>query len=139
MSLANYEQVEATVSQGRALEARALTTCAKRLAEAQEANAADALLNAVMQNSKLWLLFYSEIESDRVQLPLEIAQNIMSLAAYVAKVSPRAYAGESEVLKTLININRNIAAGLTEGGGGVSEDQVPAVQLSVSGGLSVST
>ncbi len=139
MSLANYEQVEATVSQGRALEARALTTCAKRLAEAQEANDSDALLNAVMQNSKLWLLFYSEIESDRVQLPLEIAQNIMSLAAYVDKVSPRAYAGESEVLKTLISINRNIAAGLTEGGGGVSEDQVPAVQLSVSGGLSVST
>ena len=59
MSLANYEQVEATVSQGRALEARALTTCAKRLAEAQEANDSDALLNAVMQNSKLWLLFYS--------------------------------------------------------------------------------
>ena len=38
MSLANYEQVEATVAQGRALEARALTTCAKRLSEALEAN-----------------------------------------------------------------------------------------------------
>jgi flagellar protein FlaF len=139
MSLAKYEQVEATVAHGSALEARALTVCAKRLAQAQDANDRELLMNAVMQNSKLWLLFYSEIESGRVQLPPEIAQNIMSLAAYVASVAPRAYVGEDEVLKTLININRNIAAGLSEGGGGVSENQAPVAQLSVSGGVSVST
>jgi flagellar biosynthesis regulator FlaF len=139
MSLENYQQIEAVVAQGRALEERALTACARRLDEAVVSNDSEVLVKAVMQNSKLWLFFYSEIESGNVQLPPEIARNIITLAAYVAKVSPRAYAGENEVLKTLISINRNIAAGLSEAASNDSEEQVVVPQSNASAGLSVVT
>jgi flagellar protein FlaF len=80
-----------------------------------------ALVEAVTMNYRLWLFFYSEIESGRVSLPADVAGNIITLVGYVVKVAPRACAGERKVIETLISINRNIAAGLSEGAANTPE------------------
>lgn len=125
MSIKGYDKVGAAVVSGRALEARALTRCALALHNAVNSGDEIALIEAIRMNNKLWLFFYSEIESGNVVLPTEVANNIVSLVAYVVKVAPRACAGERKVIDTLISINRNIAAGLSEGGQDAA-DAVPA-------------
>lgn len=117
MAINEYDKVGAVVSEGRALEARALTRCAMALNDALTTADLATTENAVTMNQRLWLFFYSEIESKNVTLPDEVASNIISLVGYVVKVAPRAYSGERKVLETLIAINRNIAAGLAEGTG----------------------
>jgi flagellar biosynthesis regulator FlaF len=115
MAITGYEKVGAAVTEGRVLEARALTRCAVALSEALETGDLATTEQAVTLNQRLWLFFYSEIVSGNVNLPIEVANNIVSLAGYVVKVAQRAYSGERKVLETLISINRNIAAGLMEG------------------------
>jgi flagellar protein FlaF len=115
MSIAGYEQVGNAVISGRALEARVLTRCAMALNLAMENEDQINLVDAVTMNYRLWLFFYSEIESGRVTLPQDVANNIVSLVGYVVKASPNACAGDRAAIETLININRNIAAGLLEG------------------------
>lgn len=118
MSTNSYEKIGSAVSEGPALEARALNKCAIALKAFLDDPKYAKGNQAVVQNQRLWLFFYSEIESGNVSLPPEVASNIISLAGYVAKVSPRAYAGDPKVLETLISINRNIASGLLEGSAG---------------------
>ncbi len=117
MAITGYERIGIEVTEGRALEARALTRCAIALTEALNSADLATTEEAVTLNNRLWLFFYSEIESGRVSLPAEVATNIASLASYVVSVAQRAYSGERKVLETLISINRNIAAGLMEAGG----------------------
>lgn len=128
MSTSSYDQIGSTVSSGAALEARALNKCAVALKtyldDPKDINGNQ----AVTQNQRLWLFFYSEIEAGNVTLPPEVASSIISLAGYVAKVSPRAYAGDPVVLETLISINRNIASGLLEGGTAANESTEPPAQ-----------
>lgn len=113
MGITGYEAVGNVTVEGRALEARALMNCAIGLNDALTTRNDDLLMAAAAANARLWLFFYSEIESGNVQLPADVASNIVSLAGYVAKVTPRAMGGEDRVLETLISINRNIAAGLS--------------------------
>lgn len=113
MPIDGYSKVQREVASGRELEARALVRTAMALNEAMNSQDGDQLYQAATINYRLWLFFYSEIESGNVTLPPEVASNIVSLAAYVVKVTPRAFAGERKVLETLISINRNIAGGLS--------------------------
>jgi len=114
MTVNAYDQTQRDMSTGRAAEARALTRCAMALNDAMASKDPDALYEAVRLNYRLWLLFYSEIEKNQVELPQPVRNNVLALASYVVNSSTRAFAGETKVLETLININRNIAAGLME-------------------------
>lgn len=126
MSIKGYDKVGAAVVSGRALQARALFRSAMALNSAMTSGDDIALIEAISLNNKLWLFFYSEIETGNVVLPTEVANNIISLVAYVVKVAPRACAGERTVIETLISINRNIAAGLSEGAESTTDAAVPA-------------
>ncbi|CCG41033.1 Flagellar FlaF family protein [Magnetospirillum molischianum] len=114
MTVNAYDQTQREMSTGRAAEARALTRCAMALNDAIASKDNDALYEAVRLNYRLWLLFYSEIENNQVDLPLPVRNNVLALASYVVNSATRAFSGEQKVLETLININRNIAAGLME-------------------------
>lgn len=118
MAITGYDQVGGATVEGRALQARALLRSAIAMNDAMRSQDGEQLLVAVTNNARLWLFFYSEIERDAVTLPGDVASNIISLAAYVIKVTPRAVAGEAKVLETLISINRSISAGLSEGSEG---------------------
>jgi flagellar protein FlaF len=109
----SYDLVEREVAAGRGLEARVLLRSAMRLNDAITGTSAEELFTAVSLNNKLWLLFTSEIESGRVALPPEVAQNIVALAAFVLKAAVQAFSRDRATLETLVNINRRIAAGLS--------------------------
>lgn len=114
MTVNAYDQAQRDMSTGRAAEARALTRCAMALNDAMASKDPNGLYEAVRLNYQLWLLFYSAIEKNQVDLPQPVRNNVLALASYVVNSSTRAFAGEVKVLETLININRNIAAGLME-------------------------
>jgi flagellar protein FlaF len=127
MTVNAYDQTQRDMSTGRAVEARALTRCAIALNDAMTSKDPEALYDAVSLNYRLWLLFYSEIEKNQVDLPPQIRNNVIALASYVVSSAPRAFSGETKVLETLININRNIAAGLMETPPGAAK-AAPATQ-----------
>lgn len=70
--------------------------------------------SALLFNRKLWTIFLSAAASDDNPQPVEVRQNIANIGVFVLKhtldiqFDPR-----PEKLKSLIDINRNIAAGLS--------------------------
>jgi len=69
---------------------------------------------ALMFNRKLWTIFLSEAQRDENPQPLDVRQKIANIGVFVLshtaalQVSP-----QREHFKSLIEINRNIAAGLS--------------------------
>ncbi len=103
-----------TVGQ-RALEADLLLKAAARLQAVHDAwDAKRAELDlALRYNRRLWSIFLAAVTSPDNPLPVEIRQNIANLGLFVANhtmtimMSP-----QPEKLDSLININRQLAAGL---------------------------
>lgn len=68
---------------------------------------------ALLHNRRLWTIFAAEMADDTAGLPLELRNNVASLAVFVFKrslellVKPAA-----EPITALVEINRSIAAGL---------------------------
>ena len=64
-------------------------------------------------NQKLWQLFVEDMINPEHLLPQEIKNNVASLAVFVFKRTQEIYfETKPEKFKVLVNINRNIAAGL---------------------------
>ena len=114
MTVTTYNKTVMEAATQRQLEAKALIRMAYLLNDALAANDRQALFDAVTLNNRLWLFFYSQIDSKEVLLPPEVEQNIIALVAYVAKSAPRAFAADVSTINSLVSINRNIAAGLSE-------------------------
>ncbi|QQR68337.1 MAG: flagellar biosynthesis regulator FlaF [Alphaproteobacteria bacterium] len=99
----------------RQTEARALTNCANRLRKAQEDKGNfDEYIDAIRHNQQLWTLFQSTITETTNQLPVDLKITLLNLSKFVDKVSLRASAEYNpDLLTSLIEINRQIAAGLS--------------------------
>jgi len=100
----------------RETEARALLSCASRLEAAREESCSqDEFYDALRHNQQLWSLFQACMcESDN-PLPRDLKGLLLNLSCYVDKVTFRALANNNKnLLRSLININRNIAAGLRQ-------------------------
>lgn len=99
-------------------ESWALTTAARKMLEAKERpDDIDGLTNAVRINWRLWTIFQAELIEPSSPMPAEIRSNLLSLAAFVDKQSTSILGDpRPEKLDVLININRQIAAGLAESG-----------------------
>lgn len=68
---------------------------------------------ALLHNRKLWTIFAAEMANDNSELPLDLRNNIASLAVFVFKRSLELLAKPAaEPIGALVDINRNIAAGL---------------------------
>jgi flagellar protein FlaF len=110
-----YARVANTTASPRDIEAQALLMAANKL-QAVMTNA-DATFEqaseALMFNRKLWSIFLSEAQRDENPQPLHVRQNIANLGIFVLshtaalQISP-----QRNHFKPLIEINRNIAAGL---------------------------
>jgi flagellar protein FlaF len=110
-----YARVANTTASPRDIEAKALLMAANKL-QAVMTNA-DATFEqaseALMFNRKLWSIFLSEAQRDENPQPLDVRQNIANLGIFVLshtaalQISP-----QRDHFKPLIEINRNIAAGL---------------------------
>jgi flagellar protein FlaF len=64
-------------------------------------------------NWRLWTIIQADVSGEGSPLPDEIRQNILSLSVFIDKHTVSALAEPSErKLRVLVEINRNIAAGL---------------------------
>jgi len=105
---------QSTVSP-RELEASLLMKAAMRLQSIADdwANRAHEIDEALAYNRKLWTILVSAVISEENPLPVGIKQNILGLANFIFNQTIRiSIKPEAAPLSSLININRDIAAGL---------------------------
>ncbi len=100
----------------RATEAWALTESGRRLALATRSNR-NTMREALRLNWRLWTIFQADltVAIENQATPSDIQLNMLTLCQFVDKHTVAALADPTaERLQVLIDINRNIAAGLRE-------------------------
>jgi|SRR5690242_5002727 flagellar protein FlaF len=110
-----YTRVANATASPRENEASALLMAANKLQAVM--NNADAtfeqMSEALMFNRKLWTIFLSEAHRDGNPQPLEVRQNIANIGIFVlSHTAALQISRQRQHFKPLIEINRNIAAGL---------------------------
>ena len=112
-----YEKNALEIGSPRELEAQLLMRAASKLQAVKDGavtKMAD-VLSAVRYNRILWVLFAFSTSNPDNPLPIEIRKNVINLAAFVVNRSitlETAEEPEPDRVEVLININREIAAGL---------------------------
>jgi len=103
----------------RALEGKVLLKSARLLEDLSKRLGGDEKVplteigDTIEYNRKLWMVFVNDTMNDEHPLPQEIKNNIASLGIFVFKRSNEVLIDTTpEKIQVLIDINRNIAAGL---------------------------
>ena len=114
-----YQKTAKNTMSGRELEAHALTSAAMRLKESQMKWDPDTesgyseLARAIQHNQKLWSIFQAELSTNDHPLPARLREQLLSVSLFVDKHSFDILAHpSSEKIKSLVDINLAIAAGL---------------------------
>jgi flagellar biosynthesis activator protein FlaF len=110
-----YARTSQTTGTAREIEAQALLTAAKKLRDVQTNwTGPDARMHkALLFNRRLWTIFMSAAEADDNPHTVEVRQNIANLSIFVINQTVEMQlAPDPAKLKSLIDINCNIAAGL---------------------------
>lgn len=112
--------------QPRYTEAWALVEAARRMAvsigsgEPDSREQRQGMKSAIRLNWRLWTIFQAELTSAESDAPLELRQNMLSLCQFVDRHTVGCLAEPTpDKLRHLIDLNRNIAAGLM---GSTSDD-----------------
>jgi flagellar biosynthesis activator protein FlaF len=111
-----YARVANTTSSPRDIEAQALLLAANKLQAV--VNNVDAtytqISEALIFNRKLWTIFLSEAQREENPNSLDVRQNIANLGVFVlSQTTALQMSPQRDHIKPLIEINRNIAAGLS--------------------------
>ena len=108
-----YQSSQKLGSSARETEAQALLETARMMDASVNNDDSDAYRAALRLNWRLWTIIQADVSSAENPLPDEIRQNILSLSVFIDKHTVNALAEPSgRKLRVLIDINRNIAAGL---------------------------
>jgi len=110
-----YSNTQTASMSPREVEAFCLTRAALMLNDIrQDWEGRRGELDEVLEKNKvLWVALTSKINDDDHPLPTDLKQNMANLALFIFKRTMAIYADPSpEKLDAIININRNIAAGL---------------------------
>lgn len=113
-----YATVEKISVSGRQLEASALFRVARAMQQAQEqwamSHGPAKLDEALKLNQKLWTFFQAELSAPDNPLPAELKLSLCRLIEFIDRRTFDVLAAPApDKLTILININRNIAAGLS--------------------------
>ena len=112
-----YRSVAEKIASPRSTEADLLLEAAFRLQKVQgnwDARGANELDDALRYNRMLWTIFISTVTKAENPLPKAIRQNVANLGIFVMKQTLAILAEpKPDMISTLIDINRNLAAGLT--------------------------
>jgi flagellar biosynthesis activator protein FlaF len=111
-----YARISQTTAAPREIEAQALLKAARQLQEVQANwNGPDrALHRALLFNRRLWSIFLTEAEANENPNSLEIRQGIANIGFFVlTRTIEIQMDPDPAKLKSLIDINCNIAAGLS--------------------------
>ncbi|MCQ2741318.1 MAG: flagellar biosynthesis regulator FlaF [Alphaproteobacteria bacterium] len=115
-TLGSYAQTELSGMTQTEVESRALIRTASRLNQIKENwnNDKASLNEALEKNRRLWSILVSAMKEDDCPQPIEIKQNILSLANFIFKRTMDILVEPTpEKLDILISINMNIARGLS--------------------------
>jgi flagellar biosynthesis activator protein FlaF len=117
LQLEAYRTSQNSVLSGRGVEAAALTRCAFLLLECQKnwdaRDRDEKLAEALRANQIVWSIFQSELTKKDNPLPQEIKENILTLSLFIDKRILEVMTNPvPEKLKTIVDINLNLAAGL---------------------------
>ncbi len=111
-----YQQVGRQTTNPRDLEANLLSKSAsnlQRLKDEWETQTRNDLSAALLFNRRLWMVFVSSATRDDSTLPIDLRQNIANLGLFIMKQTLALQAEPvPQKLDVLININRQLAAGL---------------------------
>src|SRR5262245_21533483 len=110
-----YGAVAQKTASPRDLEATLLMQAASRLQLVQDEwnDERTALDGALLFNRKLWTVFLTSVTRNDNPLPPEIRQNVANIGVFVMNQTLSMMSNpRPEQLRCLININRNLAAGL---------------------------
>lgn len=124
-ALEAYANVDKITASGRQLEASALFRAARALQLAQDhwgkEGAQSRLDEALKLNQRLWTFFQAELGADDNPLPFELKVHLLKLIEFIDKrtFDVMAFPAPDKVT-ILININRNVAAGLSATPAGVA-------------------
>jgi flagellar protein FlaF len=111
-----YSRAAQASASPREVEAQALLKAARQLQEVQTnwVGPDQRMHAALLFNRRLWSIFMSAAESNDNRQPLEIRQQIANIGVFVMKQTVEMQLVPApEKLKSLIDINCNIAAGLS--------------------------
>ena len=111
-----YARVASNISSPRDIEAQALLKAANKLQAVMTRPDAtfEQTSEALLFNRKLWSIFLSEAQRDENPQPLDVRQNIANISIFVlSQTAALQISPQREHFKSLIEINRNIAAGLS--------------------------
>jgi flagellar protein FlaF len=115
-----YQQVGKQTVAPRVLEANLLSKSAAQLQRIRDDwdNSAQSLQAALVFNRRLWNVFLNSVTNDESKLPKELRQNVANLGLFVMKHTITVQSRpEARKLDVLININRELAAGLRASAG----------------------
>lgn len=110
-----YGKVARQVATPREMEADKLLFAAQQLAEIHDAWDAKSveLGAALLNNRKLWSVLMTSVTRPENPLPANLRQNVANIGIFVLKHTVNVLAEPNpEKLRSLININRELAAGL---------------------------
>jgi flagellar protein FlaF len=111
-----YARTSQTTSNPREIEAQALLKAARQLQEVQAnwSGPNPAMHNALLFNRRLWSIFMSAAQTSENPQPVEIRQNIANIGMFVMNQTVDMQLNPDPAkLKSLIDINCNLAAGLS--------------------------
>jgi flagellar biosynthesis activator protein FlaF len=111
-----YARVATNTASPRDIEAQTLLKAANKLQEAINNNQplSEQTRQALMYNRKLWTIFLSEAMRDSNPQPLDVRQKIANISVFVlSQTVALQLSPQFDHFKPLIEINRNIAAGLS--------------------------
>lgn len=109
-----YDHARSKGGAPRETEGRALLEAARRLAEAQQSPGdSGGLREAARLNWRLWTIFQAELTAPDCPLPRDIRTNMLNLCNFIDKRTVALLAeAKPQMADVLINVNRQIAAGL---------------------------
>jgi flagellar biosynthesis activator protein FlaF len=110
-----YARTAQQTLQGRALEAHVLLKAAAKLQGIRDQweTRQGELPEALLSNRKLWTVFVTAMSDESCQLPSMVRSNIINLGMFVFnRTLQMAVDAKPTQLNVLIDINRNLAAGL---------------------------
>jgi flagellar protein FlaF len=111
-----YARVASTTATPRDIEAQALLKAANKLQDAvNSANPfSEITQQSLIYNRKLWSIFLEEAMKDENPQPVEVRQKIANIGVFVlTQCAALQLNPQLDQFKSLIEINRNIAAGLS--------------------------
>ena len=112
-----YQRTTQQTADPRTLEANLLARLASRLQQIRDEwpNRFDELEPTLNENRKVWSIFIQSVTKDDSPLPAPVRQNVANLGIFVMGQTYELMAApKPEKLDALININRQISAGLRD-------------------------